>query len=285
MHAWKLLRAALATGIAGATVIAVGLSANAVPPTSSIEVGATTVEAGQTFTVTQTVYNDRDFAITGGKAGLYAKETSLPGLVDLVSCPGAFACDTLGGSVRGGVGEIAPGGSATVVFTLRVKADAATQTITLQHQFIGENYAFETFDGPTLDITAAPQATDVAVTLGATVRPGLISRVTYTVTMKNNGPTDATDVRVVGALPSRLVYAAGGTCTRVGTTRNVNCDVAALASGASATRTFVGDASLLTLGLFQATATRTASSPADPVAANDKAIRNCTALTSLVVRC
>ncbi|MGW6278370.1 hypothetical protein [Kribbella sp. NPDC055071] len=282
MHAWKLLRAVLATGIAGATVVAAGLTASAAPPSSAIEVGTTSVAAGQTFTVTQTVYNDRDFTIIGGKAGLYAKETSLPDLVDLVSCPGAFACDTLGISVRGGVGDIPPGGSATVVFTFRVKADATPQTITLQHQFIGENYSFETFDGPTLDITAPPA--DIAVTLAASVRPGVSSRISYTVTIKNNGPEDATGVRVVGTFPSKLVYA-GGTCARVGSTRNVNCDVASLASGASTTRTFAADAGLLIVGQLLATAERTASSPSDPVAANDTASKTCTALTSLVLRC
>jgi uncharacterized repeat protein (TIGR01451 family) len=279
MHAWKLFRAALATGIAGATVVAAGLTASAAPPSSAIEVGTTTVAAGETFTVTQTVYNDRDFTITGGKAGLYAKETSLPDLVDLVSCPGAFACDTLGISVRGGVGDIPPGGSATVVFTFRVKADATPQTITLQHQFIGENYAFETFDGPTLDITAPPLQTDVAVSMAASsVRIGVISRITYTVTIKNNGPNDATGVRVVGTLPNKLTYG-GGTCARVGSTRNVNCDVPSLASGASTTRTFAADAGLLVIGQLVATTERTASSP------NDKASKTCSALTSLIVRC
>ena len=257
-------------------------SAVAVPPTSAIEVGATSVHAGETFTVTQTVYNDRDFTITGGKAGLYAKETSLPGLVDLVSCPGAFACDTLGGSVRGGVADVPPGESRTVVFTFRVKDDVPAQTITIQHQFIGENYAFETFDGPQLTILEPVTNADIAVSLAASVRG---ARVTYTATITNNGPSTASNVRVVGTIPNRLTYAAAGTCTRVGSTRSVNCDVASLDSGASTTRTFAGDASLLTIGLLQATAQRTESSPEDPVAANDKAIRNCTALTVLVVRC
>jgi uncharacterized repeat protein (TIGR01451 family) len=281
VHALKTFRAVLVTALLGAGLVTGAQSAVAVPPTSAIEVGATSVHAGETFTVSQTVYNDRDFTITGGKAGLYAKEASLPGLVDLVSCPGAFACDTLGSSVRGGVGDVAPGESRTVVFTFRVKADAPAGTITLQHQFIGENYAFETFDGPTLEILPPVTNADIAVSLTASVR---VYRVTYTVTIKNNGPADATDVRVVGTVPSRLTYA-GGTCTRVGSTRTVNCDVASLATGASTTRTFVGDASLLTIGLVQATAQRTASSPDDDVAANDKAIRNCTALTVLLVRC
>ncbi|TDO66575.1 putative repeat protein (TIGR01451 family) [Kribbella sp. VKM Ac-2571] len=284
MHAWKSVRAALVTAVAGATLVAVPMTAHAVPPSSAIEVGATSVARGQTFTVTQTVYNDRDFTIVGGKAGLYAKETSLPAMVDLVSCPGAYACDTLGVSVRGGVHDVPPGESRTVTFTFRVKDDAPLGTITLQHQFIGENYAFEILDGPALTITDVPQIADVAVSMTASVRTVVTARITYTVTVKNNGPADATGVRVVGTYPAGLVYA-GSTCTRVGTTRSVNCDIASLASGASATRTFSADTGLLTVGSLTASAQRTASSPDDPVATNDKATRSCTAVTGLIVRC
>ncbi|MET9269029.1 hypothetical protein [Kribbella sp. NPDC003557] len=284
MHAWKLLRAALVTAVAGATLVAVPATADAVPPTSAIEVGATSVARGATFTVTQTVYNDRDFTITGGKAGLYAKETSLPAMVELVSCPGAFACDTLGSSVRGGVADVPPGESRTVVFTLRVKDDAPLGTITLQHQFIGENYAFETFDGPPLEIKEAPQFADVSVALSASVQMVRTARITYTITVKNNGPNPATGVRVVATAPAATAYYAS-TCTRVGTTRSVNCDFATLASGETVTRTLTANTGMLTAGTLTATAQRTASSPTDPVAANDKATRSCSAVTGLIVRC
>ncbi len=282
MHAWKLIRAALVTAVVGATLAAVPITADAVPPTSAIEVNTTSVARGQTFTVTQTVYNDRDFTITGGKAGLYAKETSLPAMVELVSCPGAYACDTLGSSVRGGVADVPPGESRTVVFTLRVKDDAPLGTITLQHQFIGENYAFELFDGPALTIVQNPA--DVAVTMTAAVTMVTTARITYTISVKNNGPDPATGIRVVATGPGATAYYAS-TCTRVGTTRSANCDIASLASGATVTRTLTVNTGMLTAGVLTATAQRTASSPNDPVAANDKATRTCTALTGLVVRC
>jgi uncharacterized repeat protein (TIGR01451 family) len=284
MHAWKLLRAALVTAVTGATLVAVPVAAQAVPPSSAIEVGTTSVARGQTFTVTQTVYNDRDFTITGGKAGLYAKETSLPAMVDLVSCPGAYACDTLGVSVRGGVADVPPGESRTVTFTFRVKDDAPLGTITLQHQFIGENYAFDILDGPSLTITQPPQDADVAVALSASVRMVGTARITYTITVKNNGPADASGIRVVGTYPAGLAYVAT-TCVRVGTTRSVNCDIASLASGESTTRTLTATTGLLTSGSLTAMALRTASSPNDPAAGNDKASRTCTALTGLIVRC
>lgn len=282
MHAWKLIRAALVTAVVGATLAAVPMTADAVPPTSAIEVNTTSVARGQTFTVTQTVYNDRDFTITGGKAGLYAKETSLPAMVDLVSCPGAYACDTLGSSVRGGVADVPPGESRTVVFTLRVKTDAPLGTITLQHQFIGENYAFEVFDGPALTILQQPA--DVAVTMTAAVKMVTTARITYTISVKNNGPDPATDIRVVATGPGATAYYAS-TCTRVGTTRSVNCDIPSLASGTTVTRTLTVNTGMLTAGVLTATAQRTASSPIDPVAANDKATRTCTAVTGLIVRC
>jgi uncharacterized repeat protein (TIGR01451 family) len=284
VHALKSLRAVLVTALMGAGLAAGAQVAEAVTPTSAITVGTTSVERGQTFTVTQTVYNDRDFTITGGKAGLYAKETSLPAMVDLVSCPGAFACDTLGTSVRGGVADVPPGESRTVVFTFRVKDDAPLGTITLQHQFIGENYAFEIFDGPSLEITEVPQYADVAVGLTASVRLVTTARITYTITVKNNGPNPATGVRVVTTAPYATAYYAS-TCTRVGTTRTVNCDIAALASGATVTRTLTVNTGMLTVGTLTAVAQRTASSPSDPVATNDKATKSCSALTGFSVRC
>ncbi|MEV0803421.1 DUF11 domain-containing protein [Kribbella sp. NPDC050281] len=278
-------RAALVTALVGAGLVAGTQVAAAAPPSSVIEVSTTSVAPGQTFTVTQTLSNDRDFSILGSKAGMYAKEpASLPGLVDLVGCAGAVACDQLGSSYRSGLGDIPPGESRSVTWTFKVKDDAPAGTITLQHQFIGENYAFEIFDGPALTIEQGTTDADVAVSMTASVRTLLISRITYTVTIKNNGPSAATGVRVVGAYPTRLVYA-GGNCTRVGSTKTVNCDVASLASGASVTRTFAADAGLLTIGPLVAAAQRTGSSPTDPVASNDKASRTCHALTSLLVRC
>ncbi|TDD27186.1 DUF11 domain-containing protein [Kribbella turkmenica] len=270
----------------GAGLVAIPQLAAAAPPSSVIELSPTAARPGDTFTVTQTLHNDRAFTVTGAKAGLYGKESPLPGLVDLVSCPGAFACDILGGSIRGGFGDMASGETRTVVFTLRVKDTAPAGPITLQHQFIGENYAFETLDGPVLTILpAVPDEADLAVSLAASARGLPVSRITYTVTVKNNGPGDATGLRVTGTYPAGLVYAGSSNCARVAGTRTVNCDFPALASGATTTSTFAADAGLLALGSLTATANRTASAPADPNAANDQASTTCRALTSLIVRC
>jgi uncharacterized repeat protein (TIGR01451 family) len=284
VHAWKLIRAALVTGILGASLAAPVTAHAADPPASAVDVSATTLSPGETFTVTQTVYNKIAIPIEGGKAALYAVGAGLTDWLELVSCNGATSCGVYGGvDFRAAFGDVPPGESRTVVWTLRVKDSPHSGPFVLGHQFVGDNYAFEPTSGPT--ITIVPKAADIAVTLNASVRSGLVPRITYTVTIKNNGPGVASDVRVLGTVPSKLVYAAGGTCTRVGTTRTANCDVASLDSGASTTRTFAGDANVLTIGTLQATAERTASSPNDPVATNDKATRTCTALTGLIVNC
>jgi uncharacterized repeat protein (TIGR01451 family) len=282
VHAWKLLRAALITGIVGATLV-VPLTASADdPPSTTVQVSSTSLSPGEEFTVTQTVTNIADFTFEGAKAALYAKDAVLTDWLDLVSCVGGNCFVAEGQHFRASLGDLPAGESRTIVWTLRVKDNPKTDPFILRNQLLADNYAFEIFSGPT--ITIVSNAADVAVALTASVRTVLVSRITYTVTIKNNGPGDASDVRVVGTFPSRLTYA-GGTCQRVGSTRSVNCDVGSLASGASVTRTFVADAGLLTMGSLVATAERTASSPSDPVATNDTASKTCTALTSLMVRC
>lgn len=284
MHVRRLLRAALITGIVGGTLV-VPLTASAEdPPSTSVAVSSTTVSPGETITATQTVTNIGGVTLVGTQAAMYALDQSLTDWFELVGCTGAANCFVADGqNFRAALGDLPAGESRTVVWTLRVRDDTRTDPFRMRIQLRADNSAFEILDGPRIDIV--PGAADIAVTMNASVRAGLVPRITYTVTIKNNGPGIASGVRVFGTVPSKLGYAAGGTCTRVGSTRTANCDVASLAGGESATRTFAGDAGLLTIGTLQATAERTASSPNDPVATNDKATRTCTALTGLIVRC
>jgi uncharacterized repeat protein (TIGR01451 family) len=285
MHAWKLIRAALITGILGTSLVvpAAAMAADP-PPTSAVDVSSTSLSPGETFTVTQTVYNAITDPIVAGKAALYIDGANITDRLELVGCSGASAgCGVYSGvEFRAGFGDVPPGESRTVVWTLRVKDSPVTGPFVLWHAFIGDNYGFASYAGPTITIT--PPAADLAVAMTASVRVVVTARITYTITVTNNGPADATAIRVVGTSPAGLAYI-GSTCTRVGTTRSVNCDIASLAAGASTTRTLTVATGLLTVGALKATAERTASSPADPVASNDTAARTCTALTGLIVRC
>lgn len=267
------------------TTIALALPAGAVTPSSSVEAAPTTVAPGQTFTVTQTIHNPETFTVTAAKAAIYGEEVAITAVADLVSCTGTIApCGQLGSSYRGGVGDLPGGESRTVVFTLVVRADAPAGPFTLQHQHVGDNFAFEVLDGPV--ITVDTVEADLAVSIQGNPNPGLLSvRVDYTIRVTNNGPDNATNIRVTANYAAGLGYDGSSQCSRVSGTRTVHCDIPALAAGASATARFSTDAGLLALGPFTTTAHRTSSTPNDPNSANDTSAETCTALTALIVTC
>ncbi|MGW5722386.1 DUF11 domain-containing protein [Amycolatopsis sp. NPDC003865] len=274
--------AALATAF-----LALAPAAQAETPTSAVDVSTTTVVPGQTFTVTQTIHNDRDFTVTFAKGAIYGNPTAITDVVDVVSCTNttAVGCFQAGSSYRAAFGDLEAGGTKTTVWTLRVKDTAPLGQFTLQHQFVGDNYAFDILDGPVITVASPATQADVKVGLAATGHGGLNARIDYTVTVTNNGPAAASGIRVVATYASGLTYASGTGCARVGTTRNVNCDFASLAPGASATAKFSVNGGLLALGSYTTTAIRTASSPQDPNSANDSASKTCSALTGLIVTC
>ena len=275
------------TGVMAALTTAALLAAPAVaaaaPPASTIDVSATTVHAGDTFSVTEQLYNPTDFTVTGAKAALYAKEKPIVDLVDLVSCAGSVApCSPYLSSFRGGVGDLAAGESRTVKFTFRVKDDVQPGQFTLQHQFAGDNYAFGVEDGPAVTI-APPNQADVKVALTATPRIGLVGRVEYAIKVSNTGPATATGVRVTANPGSYRTVVSMTGCTRAGAA--LTCEIGTLAPGASATAKFTSEGGFFAWGPFTATAQRTASAPADPDATNDKASKKCSAYTGLYVQC
>ncbi|WP_072481463.1 DUF11 domain-containing protein [Amycolatopsis australiensis] len=274
--------AALATAF-----IAMAPAAQAVPPSSSVEISPTTLLPGQTFTVSETIYNDRDFTVSYAKAAIYGSPTPITDIADLVSCTGVteLGCFQAGSSYRAPFGNLEPGGTRTAVFTLRVKDTATPGQFTLQHQFVGDNYAFEILGGPLVTIANPATNADVKVALAASGHGGLNARIDYTLTVTNDGPSAASGIRVVATYPPGLSFAGGTGCATAGTTRTLNCDVASLASGASTTAKFSLNGGLLALGSYATTVQRTASSPADPNAANDSAAKTCSALTGLIVTC
>lgn len=264
-------------GLAPAVAVA------APPDPSAISVSSTQLAPGQEFTVSFELFNPADFTVTGANAQLRALETPLVDLVDLVSCSGdATACGVVGSSFRGPVGDMPAGASRNVVFTFRVKDTAAAGAYTLEHQFVGGNFAFAAGTGPV--VTISSQSADVAVSLDASPRGILTSRITYIVGVTNLGPGDVSAVRITGTVANGLLWAGGNGCVRDGS-RGVRCDFGAIPAGGSASATFAADAGLLSIGTFTTTVSRDSSSPSDPVSGNDSARRSCAALTGLLVRC
>lgn len=276
----RLLSVACGVGLA---LVGVAPAAVAAPPDpSAVSVSAAQLAPGQVFTATFELYNPEAFLVTSAQAQLRTLEANVGDVFELVSCTGAVSCFPLGATYRGAVGDLPGGEQRTVVFTLRVKETAAGGSYTFEHQFVGGNFAFPAGNGPVVTVT--PQVADVAVALDASARGLLVSRVTYTVTVRNLGPGNASAVRVSGAYVAGFSWAGGNGCVR-GSGRTVHCDFSAVAAGSSATASFSVDAGLLAIGSFTTTMSRTSSTPADPVSANDSASRTCAALTGLLVSC
>ncbi len=270
-------------GVGLVFVVAPSVAHAAPPDPSAIHVSSTQLAPGQEFSVAFELFNADSSTITSVNAQLRTLEAPMVDLVDLVSCSGdAPACGIVGSSFRGPVGDMPSGATRSVLFNFRVKDTAAGGSYTLEHQFIGGNFSFQPGTGPVITIT--PQAADLAVSLDASPRGILTSRITYEVGVTNVGPGNATGVRIDGTIAQGLSWASGHGCVRSGS-RGVRCDFAAIPAGGTATATFSADAGLLSIGSLTTTVSRTSSTPSDPVSSNDSARRSCAALTGLLVRC
>lgn len=268
----------------GLALVGVAPAALAAPPDpSALSVSATQLAPGQVFTATFELYNPAAFTVTSAQASIRTAEANIRDLFDVVSCTGTVApCFNLETVYRGPVGDLPSGQQRTVVFTLQVKETAPAGSYTLGHQFVGSNFAFDGGNGPVVTIT--PQAADLAVSLDASPRGILTSRVTYTVGVRNLGPANASSVRISGAYAAGFSWDGGNGCVRV-SGRNVRCDFSSIPAGGTATASFSVNAGLLSLGSFTTTMSRTSSTPADPVSGNDSASRSCSAVTGLIVVC
>jgi large repetitive protein len=174
---------------------------------------------------------------------------------------------TQSGTVACGLGTIGVGVTVLVTVNVWVSADAAPGTIT--------NTATVSWPSGTKQATAGTPvvgSADLAITKSADpARPVPGRPVTYTMTVVNNGPSDAHDVAVTDSIPAGLtvtsVTASQGTCDQ----STVRCTLGTMANGATATMTVVADvATGTTVADIQDTATVT-SSTADPDTSNNQA--------------
>ncbi len=124
-----------------------------------------------------------------------------------------------------------------------------------------------------------PAGADLAITKSGAPNPVLSgNRLTYTLTVTNNGPQDATGVTATDPLPTSVhfnsVASTQGTCTRSGATKpspkegTITCSLGNLANGASASITIVVTAT--TPGTLSNTAT-VSGDQSDPNPLNNSA--------------
>jgi uncharacterized repeat protein (TIGR01451 family) len=118
------------------------------------------------------------------------------------------------------------------------------------------------------DLTNVVSRADIAVAKiasSATVRVG--SNVTFTITVTNNGPSDATGVQVTDPLPGGVTFVSAAPSQGTYTSGTGVWTVGAVASGASATLSLV--ATVTTAASITNTARKTAGNEPDPNSGND----------------
>jgi len=183
----------------------------------------------------------------------------------------------------------AVGAAGDVVCSVATLAVGATTTVTLAVQVsptlldgaVITNAAAVRSDTPDLvpanntdiepTVVAAPTSADLAITKTDAADPVAVNgSVVYTLTIRNNGPADATGVTVVDTLPAGVTFVSavpsqGAACTGTAT---VSCVLGALATGAQAT--VVVTVTAPTPGVITNTATVSATEP-DPAPLNNTA--------------
>ena len=200
---------------------------------------------------------------------------SLPSGVSYVSAvPSIGSCSESGGTITCVFGTIAAGASESVVIAVTVPSDtAAGTTLTNDATVTSATTDPDASDNSISEDTTVNTNADLSITKIDSVDPANAGDpLTYTVTVTNNGPSDALSVAAVDTLPVGVAYvsatATQGSCVEAGLV--VTCTIGTVATGASVTATVnvtidadVADGSTLTNNAVVSSATT------DPVGGND----------------
>jgi uncharacterized repeat protein (TIGR01451 family) len=194
---------------------------------------------GQLFTYTVTVHNNGPNMATS-----LTVEDILPAGFDLVTSGPSLIVPVVldGGVLRATVSTLSSGGTFTMNITGRINTPGpATNTVSATSSGYDAN---PTDNTASVAINILPAA-DLQISKSAapvTVVPG--EQVTYSLTVTNQGPSEAAGVVVTDALPAGLNYVSGstsqGTVAHAGGTVTANLGV--LAAGQTATVTIVASA-------------------------------------------
>ena len=213
-----------------------------------------------TFTIT--AHNNGPSNATGVQV-----TDSLPAGLSYVSSVASVGTTYNSGSGIWNIGAIANGATATLSITATVNTTAArtnTATRTAGDQpdpVPGNDSAIA---------TVTPVSADIAITKSVdNPTPALNTTVTFTVTATNNGPSNATGVKVTDVLPAELTFVSA--VASVGTYDSVTgvWNIGAIANGTNATLSIVAKVTGLANSIN--TATKSAEDQVDPVTSNDSA--------------
>jgi len=238
---------------------------------SIVKTGPATVASGGTISYQLTISNAGPSAADGA-----AYSDTVPAAITGVtaSCgspAGGAACavPNVAGNVVSGTVPVLPAGG-SVVITIDGTAPTGEQSLSNTASVTppgGTTDPDPSDDSSTVDTDVAASA-DIEVTKSVDEsNPNVGEDVTFTITVTNHGPDDATGVVVTDSLPAGLVYVSSNPSQGTYDDATGAWTIGAIANGASVTLEIV--ATVDQPGSITNTATRTAADQADPDNSNN----------------
>jgi uncharacterized repeat protein (TIGR01451 family) len=236
------------------------------------------VRVGNNLTYTLTVTNNGPNAATG-----VTLTDTLPANVTFVSStPGAPTCTEAGGVVTCNLGTINSGANSVVTIVVTPQA-AAVGTINNTASVSANEFDPVAADNSATQSTTVDPVADL--TLSKTDSPDPVqvgSNLTYTLTVTNNGPNDATGVTLTDTLPANVTFVsttpAGPTCSQAAGV--VTCNLGTIANGANSVVTIVVTPQAAAVPSITNTASVT-SAVFDPNSGNNTNITQTTTVTAV----
>jgi uncharacterized repeat protein (TIGR01451 family) len=219
--------------------------------TASVTVNPPAADLGVTETATPnpvTVNTELTYVFTitnngpSGATGVTLTDP-LPAGVTFVSASSSKGTTSLAnGTLTADIGALANGDHATVtLIVLPTVTGSLSNTATVTGDQTDNNLSNNTVTA-TVNVESLAQSADLAIAISGSPNPVTIGQnETFTITVTNNGPADATGVTVTDALPSSVTFVSanpsqGTTSVNNGT---LTAQLGGLAHGASATVTLV----------------------------------------------
>jgi uncharacterized repeat protein (TIGR01451 family) len=186
----------------------------------------TSASVGENVTYTLTVSNNGP----SDAAAVEITDTLPAGVTFVSSSPG---CTPAGGTVTCAIGTLATGATRESTVVVRVLREAAGTTLRSSATVTSTTQDPELADDTDAAAVVVAPESDLSITkrAAASVVP-LFTDVTYTFTVKNAGPNDATGVSITDAVPAGMLFvSADPLCAFDAATRSVACQIGDLPSG------------------------------------------------------
>jgi uncharacterized repeat protein (TIGR01451 family)/fimbrial isopeptide formation D2 family protein len=230
-----------------------------------VKSGPATVAAGGQLTWQLEVTNNGPDPATG-----VTVTDTLPAGTQFVSA--SSGCTEAGGTVTCAVGGLAVGERATLELTATVPTALASTTIVNSAVVRGDQIDEEPSNDRDEAVTEVGPSTDLAVVKQGPAVAAAGGSAAWTLVVTNSGPSTATGVTVVDALPEGVAFQSAaptqGTCTAAG--QQVTCALGALAPGASAQVQVVGAVSASLEGATVVNVAAVTGAEPDPNPGNDR---------------